>query len=485
MTRAIALPGVAIVKMRDLRGTQMNHRLKLALALAVATCALTTAQAQQASPTAAPRAARSEPVGPVSNDKFRTVYVRLGTNDDEALLYEPATPGPNAHIALVSVHPNGNVFNMLVGPEMARRGYRVLMVNHHGQDDDAELFAPAISQGINYVRTLPGVKRVVIAGHSGGGHLVTFYQNVAEHGPAACQGAGKIYPCSGEKLAGLARPDGIVLLDSTLGAFHQMSSVDPAVNGPAGEGNGRNPALDMFAAANGYDIAAKRATYSAEFAKRFYAAQSARNASIVENALVRLKAIDQGKGQFADDEPLVIRGMGQNAAGARLYQPDPAFAAHTKKPYVLLKADGTRPETIIKSVRPPTGQQAAGALNTLHVMSNDTTVRHFLASSAIRTTPDFAMTADDIVGVDWASATTSTPANAEGITVPALVMPMTCHYLVVPDEIIFDHLGSKDKTLVAVEGAVHNFTPCRPEYGDTVKRTFDQVDAWLGKAGRF
>jgi len=56
---------------------------------------------------------------------------------------------------------------------------------------------------------------------------------------------------------------------------------------------------------------------------------------------------------------------------------------------------------------------------------------------------------------------------------------------VVPDEIVFDHLGSKDKTLAFVEGAVHTFTPCRPEYGDTVKRAFDYVDAWLGKPGRF
>jgi pimeloyl-ACP methyl ester carboxylesterase len=459
----------------------MHNRFKLTVALAIATCALSSLQAQQVPPSAAARNTPArEPVGPILSDKFHTTYVRLGSSDDEALLYEPAIPRPNAHIALVYVHPNGNVFNMEIGPQMASRGYRVLLINHHGQEDDAEQFAPGIARGITYLRTLSGVRRVVIAGHSGGGHLVTWYQNVAEHGPAACQGPAKIYPCSGDKLTGLAKPDGLILLDSTLGAFHQMSSVDPAV-----DGDKRQAALDMFSAANGYDMAAKRATYSPEFAKRFYAAQSARNTSIVEQAIARLNAINAGKGQFSDDEPLVIRGMGENAAGARLYQPDPAFAAHTKKPHVVLKADGTRPETIVRSVRPPTGQQAVAALNTLHVMSNDTTVRRFLANSAIRTTADYEMTADDIVGVEWASAATSTPANAEGVTVPTLVMPMTCHYLVVPNEIVYDHLGSKDKTYVAVEGAVHNFTPCRPEYGDTVKRTFDEVDAWLGKARRF
>ena len=450
----------------------MINKLKLTLALALLACAFTLF-AQQT-----PAGRRPDPVGPVQSDKFRTVYIRLGPSDD-ALLFDPVTPGANSRVALIHVHPNGNTFGMMTPPEMAKRGYRVLTVNHIG-DPEEELLAQAISRGIGYLRTLAGVQRVVLVGHSGGGHLVAWYGNVAEHGPAACQGPEKVYPCSGERLKGLAKPDGVVMLDSTLGAFHQMSAIDPAV-----EGDKRNASLDMFTAANGYDAATKRAKYSPEFAKRFYAGQAARNTAIIDSAIARLKALEQGKGQFSDDEPLVIRGMGVGAAGARLYQPDPSFAGHTKKPHTLLKADGTQPEVIVTSVRPPSGQQAFSALNTLRVMSQNTTVRDFLAHSAVRTTPDYAITADDIFGVDWRSAATATPANAEGITVPVLVMPNTCHYLVVPDEIIFDHLASKDKTLAFVEGAVHNFTPCRPEYGDTVKRAFDFVDGWLSKAGRF
>lgn len=83
------------------------------------------------------------------------------------------------------------------------------------------------------------------------------------------------------------------------------------------------------------------------------------------------------------------------------------------------------------------------------MMSIQTTVRHFLANYAIR----IAITADDIVGVDWSSANFSTPSNAEGITAPALAMAMTCHYLV--------------------------------EYGDTVARTFDYLDSWLKQTDRF
>jgi pimeloyl-ACP methyl ester carboxylesterase len=422
------------------------------------------------------------PVGPPHSDRYRTEYVRLGSNDADGLLYEPVNPGPKARVALVLSFPGNNNFNSPPGRELANRGYRILMVDYHGAEESPEVYAPAISRGIEYVRTLPGVQRVVIIGHSGGGHLMSFYANVAEHGAAGCQGTDKIYPCRGTRLSGLARPDGVVLLDPALGSPHQMSSIDPAANDSNTQ---RDPTLDMFAAANGYDAATHQAHYSAEFARRFYAAQAARNAALIQKALDRLHAIERGGGQFTDDEPFVVRGMTGSPAGARLYQPDLAIVAHTRHPHTLLRADGTQVETVISSVRPPTGAQFVAALGSLNVMSENTTVRRFLANSAVRTTPDFAFTADDILGVDWSSSANATPGNATGISVPALVLVMSCHYLVVPGEVIFDHLASKDKTLAAVEGAVHEFTPCGPQYGDTVKRTFDYVDSWLMKPGRF
>jgi pimeloyl-ACP methyl ester carboxylesterase len=418
-------------------------------------------------------------VGPVDTAQFRTQYVRLG-QQTEGLLYMPTFAGAKATTALIFAHPNANVFGDSNGREMARRGYPILMVNYRGGDLADEAYFPSVSRGIAYLRTLPGVQRVVIVGHSGGGHLVPYYVNVAINGVAACQGAEKIYPCRGVGMANLEKPNGMVLLDPTLGAFHQMSSVDPAVNGDK-----RIAALDMFSAANGFDLAAKKATYTPEFAKRFYAAQSARNGKIIDAALARLKVIEQGKGAFSDDEPLAIPGMGVNAAGARLYQPDLAFVERTKKPRLLLAANGSQVEQIVHTVRPPSGQQAIGNLRSLSVMTQNTTVRDFLSDSAVRTSPDFAITADDIVGVDWRSAATSTPANAEGVTIPSLILTMGCHYLVVPGEIIFEHLAAKDKTYATVEGATHGFTACRPEYGDSVKRTFDFVDVWLSKTERF
>jgi pimeloyl-ACP methyl ester carboxylesterase len=446
-------------------------KLKSAL-LALAACAIAAPVSAQQGQN--PRAQ----IGVINTDAFRTTYVRLG-QQGEGLMYEPATLSPaKARLAIVYSHPSANVFQEFPAIPMSSRGYRILMVNYRGGDTNDDAYLPTISRGVQFMRTLPGVEKVVVMGHSGGGHLMTLYENVAEHGSAVCKDAAKLYPCM-DGLDGLQKPDGFILLDPTLGAFHQMSSVDPA------NGATRVKAVDMFDAANGYDKAAKKATYSAEFAKRFYAAQSARNMTIVNNAVARMTAIKAGNGQFKNDEPLTIKGIGVQAAGARLYQADPTFANHTKVPRLLLKADGTQTEAIVHSVRGPVGQQSADNLSTLGLMNDTTTVTDYLRANAIRTNASYAITPDDITGVDWKSAYTATPGNAEGVTVPTLVMAMGCHYLIVPAEIIYDKIPAKDKSFAVVEGATHVFSPCQPQYGDTSKRTFDHVDAWLSKAGRF
>ncbi len=416
----------------------------------------------------------------------RSTYVRLGGRGEgtsDAVLYEPGTGSAKNGIALLFGHPSESNFNHPSGRELARRGYRILMVNVSDGRSFPDTYAPAYSTALKYLRGLPGVEKVVVITHSGGGHEMAFYQNVAENGPNACSGPEKIYPCRPAVTTGLEKADGLILLDSTLGAFHQMSSVDPAVD--SARPRVRVPELDMFDPRNGYDRANRHASYTAEFSRKFYAAQAARNLQLVEQARARLAAIEKGESDYADDEPFVVPGMGINATGARLYQPDGRVVSKTRAPHPLLKADGATPTETVRTVRPPSGARPEDALGTLGVMTQNSTVRRFLAMSAIRTQKDFAFTEDDIVGVDWKSAMSSAPSNAEGITVPTLVMSMTCHYLIVPNEIIFNHLAARDKQFALVEGATHNFTPCRPEYGDTVARTFDYVDAWLTRPGRF
>lgn len=283
-----------------------------------------------------------------------TTYVRLGGRGEaaaDAVLYEPGTASPKNGIALMFGHPSESNFNHPSACEMARRGYRILMVNQQDGREASDTYAPAYSTAIKYLRRLPGVENVVVITHSGGGHGMAFYQNVAENGPKACSGPEKIYPCRPALTTGLEKADGLILLDSTLGAFHQASSVDPAVDSATPSRRGSE--LDMFDSRNGYDPANRRASYSAEFSRRFYEAQAARNATLLAAARARLAAIEKGEGPYSDDEPFVVPGMGINATGARPYQPDVRFVSRTRAPHPLLKADGTTPSEIVRSVRPP------------------------------------------------------------------------------------------------------------------------------------
>jgi len=193
------------------------------------------------------------------------------------------------------------------------------------------------------------------------------------------------------------------------------------------------------------------AKYSADFIKRFYAAQSARNMQLVGEATNQIKLVEEGKGAYTDDAPFVIPGAINSGNTARLHDADPTLLAATRAPHTLLKADGSTADVVVRSVRSPAGaQNVPPVADCCGVVGF--TARRFLDNDAIRTTPDFALTADNIVGVEWKSSLSSTPTNAESVTVPALVLTMSCSRSVVPGEIVFEHLAAKDKSYVAVEG---------------------------------
>lgn len=419
-------------------------------------------------------------MGPVKTARYQAIYVQLGSGRVDGVLYEPTTPGANSKVAVIFSNPLNLGFT-LPATELASRGYRVLFVTHHGQGNEPESPLTGFdetSRGINYLRTLAGVERVVIISWGAGGVSMTLYTDVAEHGPSACQQPEVLYPCNAAQATGLAKPDGLILLDPGLGAGSQINDLDPAYDGAARS----KLDLDMYSAANGYDSGTGTARYSADFRKRYYAGQSARNNQIVDDAVARLKLIEQGNGKYPGDEPLIIPGTRYVGSAASLHDTDLSILSHTKRPHTLLKADGSKPEVVVQSVRPAmSGVKSVGRMG----QCCNYTVRRIVENYLIRTTKDFGLTDDDIIGVDWKSSNTGTPGHAEGVTLPTLVMAMTCWEFVVPAEVVYDHLATQDKTLVGVEGAEHSFTPCAAQYGDPKQRMFDYIGGWLAKPGRF
>jgi hypothetical protein len=423
---------------------------------------------------------RAQEAAQQSQVQLKSTYVRLANNAN-AVLWENPTPNAKGRIVAINTHPgHNNNFEYFIGRELVLRGYRAMALNYYGPETAMEEFFPAIAAAVKLARSLPGVEKVVFATHSGGGPELTFYQEIAEKGPAACQESNRLYPCKGDGLAGLPKVDGILLLDINIGAPHRIISIDPAVENAIPRK--RVAALDLWAPENGYDPKTNTAKYSEDFIKRFLAGQHNRTERLIADAQARLRAIEAGKGPFKDDEPFFIAGMAENSVGARINLADGRLLSRTHASHLHLKADGTTPVEIVHSTRKPQGMTTDR--DTFEETGQDVTVRHFLSFQALRTTPDFALTEDSMQGIDWRSSGNSAPGNVENISVPTLVMAATCAIHLVPLETVYDHSAAKDKEFVAVEGANHNFSPCRPEFGDTRRRAFDYVDAWLSKPGR-
>jgi len=427
---------------------------------------------------ALPSAVRAQANQAQTLPPVKTTYVRLSGRAN-ALLIEPLKPSPKEHILAINIHPeHNNNFEYFLGRLLVARGYRVLEVNYYGPEALTEEFLPPLGAAVRYARTVPGVKTVVLAGHSGGGSLLSYYQEIAEKGPSVCQQPNRMLACDSKGLTDLPKADALMLLEANVGAPHRILSIDPAVDNR--DPKARNPALDMYAPQNGFDPKTQSAVYSPAFVKQYSTALHDRTESLIAIAQAKLKAIENHTGPYNDDEPFVVAGMAVHNTGARLNLADPKILSRTHGSHMELMTDGTRPVGIVHSVRTaePT---PVDHRDTLNETSQRGTVRYFLSYLAIRTTSDFEITADDIKGVDWRSSGNAAAGNVENISVPTLVMAGSCYIHLVPLEIVFDHSAAKDKDFVVVEGANHTFQPCRPEFGDSQKRAMDYVDAWLTK----
>lgn len=424
--------------------------------------------------------------------QITTRFVRLAPGAP-AVLYEPATPGNKASVAVVSMHSSADYLTHSSCTQLARRGYRVLCANNStgkaGVSDDGafDRVLLELKAAVLALRAVPGVRRIVLMGHSGGGSIMSAYQMIAEGGLAACQGAEKITRCP-DSLAGLPAADGLVLSDSNWGlAVMSLFSVDPAVTDER-SGMKLDHRLDMFDPRNGFVAGGSR--FSPQFTARFLSRQGARARAILARAQERLRLIEAGKGLYADDEPFDVPGASLLGWNNKLFTQDTRLISRSLRPWPLVHADGSVTIEPIHSVRTAASSQSEtrsylrGALKT--------TVRNYLTAYAIRTTPDFSYgETSRITGVDWRSNYANAPGNVQSIAAPLLTLGMTGGWEGLAAETIHDLAVSRDKSIFFIEGATHVFTTCKAcervpgQFGDTEKTTYDTIDRWLAAPGRF
>ena len=414
-------------------------------------------------------------------------YVRFNPNSTKGALYLPdPAEFPEPHIAMILMHRNSNFLSHIATGEMAKRGIVVLAMNPRCDNNEAacapwEDNALDVRQGIEYVRKLPGVTRVVLFGHSGGGPTMSFYQAVAEKGVAFCQQPQKLMKCSRE-LAGLPAADAVVLWDSHPGnGINALRSLNPAVTNDAAiiASYARpelDPALNLFDPKNGYNPAGE-SHYSDAFKEKYFHAQSARMNRLIDIALDKMRQIEAGTYKYPDDDAFIV----PQGDASRLFTLDLSVDNSSLKPVKLIKNNGTIDDCCtVESVRvagqsPDTQKEFWGGTMFLSLKS-------FLSVRSIRST-------HAMHGIDWCSSNNSTPCSLQQVSVPLLVVAMGGHYFIRDSEIIHEMAASKDKDFIVVEGATHGGTPCRvcmPDglaydgrYDNAVKNNFDYLSKWI------
>jgi hypothetical protein len=340
-----------------------------------------------------------------------------------------------------------------------------------------------VRSAVNALKSQPGITKIVLVGASGGGPLMTTYQDVAENGQSVCQGPDKLVEC-GNNLAGLPRADGIILNDSIPGyGVNSIRSINGAVtNDRAILNNNRpphiNPNLDPFNPNNGYNPNGS-SNYSQNFQKKYFEAQADRMNVLIDEALAKLRDIEASEDP-TDDAPFIVP-RGDNA---RLSELDLSIHHATVSPRKLLKNDGTIQDCcIVESVRIPqpedAGNNASYSDGTLFL-----TVRSFLSLRSIRAWNSFD-------GLDIDSVNNVTVDHLRRITVPLLIFTSGGHYFIRDNEIHYENAASADKDFVVTEGAAHTGPPCVPcekfpgQYSNSAINQMNYMVNWLNKPGRF
>lgn len=410
--------------------------------------------------------------------EVKKTFVRLGFSMN-GMLYEPETPDEKAGTAIVLIHSDADYLDAIPGPELAARGYRVFAGNVTNAVMPMEKKLLDVKKAVEYMKAVGGVERLVLLGHSGGATLMSCYQAVAENGTRIFQDEGRIVKMP--DMETLPKADAMLILDSNWGnGVMTLLSLDPAVTDESGAKN-LNPEYDLFDPGLGYK--AEGAEYSAEFIAKYQRAQAERNERLIQRALDRLEVIEGGDGLYEDDEPFIVPAGSQIAPNNKMFPQDIQLLAHTKGEWPLLHADGSVTTQVIPSLRKPKFDHSFSKSYEMSAMVS--TVRTYLANSAVRTEEGFGYDDTHIYGVNWDSSYSCTPGNVQHITVPMLIMGMTGGYEFLAAEVVYEKAASRDKTLAFVEGASHNFTvePSVEEYpgqyGHTETVVFDYVDAWL------
>lgn len=380
--------------------------------------------------------------------------------------------GPAPHIGIVYENGQQGVSSPLC-KKMAEQSFATLCTMEFLRPHSGwETVALDIKADIEFMRRQPGITKVILYGHSGGGAVASFYQAVAENGVAFCQDPKKLSAC-GNELANLPLADGIVFPDAHPGlAVMDLRQVDPAVT-VVGSKFVIDPALDPFNPENGFNPTGP-SHYPVAFQKRYFEAQAKMMNGVIAQAQAIVEGMRSGAITATQSEQIIVPG---NARAAHLDELDPAVAVtmSTVRPERLLKNDGSIVLRKIDSVSVGFPDEAKMPLESAIIPAP-----FFLSRGAAHAT-------DSMNGVDYCSANSATVCNTRAIHAPSLFIAMGANTFITDEERMYDGSPAKDKEYIVVEGALHNGQPCvacekmPAQYANSESNMYAYIRDWINK----
>jgi pimeloyl-ACP methyl ester carboxylesterase len=328
----------------------------------------------------------------------------------------------------VFMHPSSTLQLLPMPQALAKAGVHVLCAGSRFAKNDTPLIMEKVlldlGAYLRHARESWGYEKIVLCGWSGGGSLTLFYQSQAERPSITKTPAGDAVD-----LKGLIAADAMIFQAAHLSRARMLSEwIDPSVTDESNPDE-RELELDIY-----NPKCPSQPPYSAEFVKRFRAAQLARmrrKTAWVKETLKKLKGDELERGFVTYRTMADVRFM------------DPAVDPNDRKPRWCYLG---RPETA------NTGPVGIGRFSTL---------RAWLSQWSI----------DD--------SNADGPKCAASISVPLLAIENSADDAVPQPHarIIHDAAGSRDKTFRVIKGATHYYQG-QPEL---LKQAVELCVGWLGK----
>ena len=205
-----------------------------------------------------------------------------GFHPCQGLYYRPETSAPTT--AFIASHYNVDFSEHYLAEFLAERGFGFLGWNTRFRGNEAffllEHALVDIAAGIEWLKTVAGVEKVILLGNSGGGSLMAAYQSQAREVDMQPAFGVQLPDALGE----LPRGDAYVSLCAHRGRPEVLTDwMDPAVVSEA-DPVPTDPALDIYDPRNG-------PPYDEAFLSRYRAAQVQRNERISSWAVVELERV--------------------------------------------------------------------------------------------------------------------------------------------------------------------------------------------------